>query len=155
MHPFDFKPQELAQIKKLFPEFLQSRKIGEHKLIGLPIETLREAIKTKLGISNELIEKIISKINRRSDETICWNEFLLSLSEEGNVREVVADAQIYGFGVKRLHKKEAYSLRAEDKIAEYYIHKMEVVYFEQKPLLLAFTEDQKVKVYDALTFKSM
>ena len=53
-----------------------------------------------------------------------------SLTEEGNVREIVADAQIYGFGVKRLEKKQTYSLKADDKIAEYYIHKMAVVYFE-------------------------
>jgi hypothetical protein len=31
-----------------------------------------------------------------------WAEFLNSLTEEGKIREIVADAQLYGFGVKRL-----------------------------------------------------
>lgn len=155
VHPFDLKPVELAEIKKLFPEFLQSRKTSEHKLIGLEIGVLREALDNKLKLSTEMIEKIISKINRRSDGTVYWNEFLNSLTDEGNVREIVADAQLYGFGVKRFAKKQAYSLKADDKIAEYYIHKMAVVYFEQMPFVIAFTEDQKVKVYEADTFKQI
>ena len=39
--------------------------------------------------------------------------------------------------------KESNSLKAssEDKMAEYYIHKMVVVQFDQTPLILAFFED--------------
>jgi hypothetical protein len=46
-------------------------------------------------------------------------------------------------------------LKEDDKIAEYFIHKMVVVQFEKKPLMMTFFEDQKVKVYDGETFKQM
>lgn len=40
-------------------------------------------------------------------------------------------------------------------MAEYYIHKMVVVQFEQTPLILAFFEDQKAKVFDANTYQKL
>lgn len=120
--------------------------------------TLRELLIEKLPtLPHELIDKIISKIDRRTNETVQWNEFLNSLSDEGGVREVVVDSQIYGFGVKRLEFKQAYALKtkAEDKMAEYYIHKLMIVKFDQTPLIIAFTEDQKAKVFDAQSFKKI
>ena len=102
VHPFDLAPAELANIKALFPEFKQPRNTSEHKLQGLAISKLRDALIEKIPVPLELIDKIISRIDRRSDETVYWNEFLNSLSDEGMIREIVADSQIYGFGVKRL-----------------------------------------------------
>lgn len=44
---------------------------------------------------------------------------------------------------------------ADDKIAEYYVHKLIVVNFDQTPLIFAFFEDQKAKVFEANTFKKI
>lgn len=75
------------------------------------------------------MDKIISKIDRKSDETVFWNEFLNSLSDEGKVREIVADSQIYGFGIKRFQFKECHSLKApgDEKVAEHYINQLLLV----------------------------
>ena len=51
---------------------------------------------------HHLLDKLISKINHQNYSTIYWHEFLNSLTEEGINREIVADAQIFGFGVKQL-----------------------------------------------------
>lgn len=81
IHPFDLTPAELLDIKSLFPEFKQPRNISEHKLQGLPITKLRDALISKIKVPLELIDKIISRIDRRSDEIVYWNEFLNSLSD--------------------------------------------------------------------------
>ena len=53
--------------------------------------------------------------------------------------------------------KQSFPLKAttDDKVAEYYIHKMLVVPYEGTPYIIAFSEDQKVKVYEANTFKQI
>jgi len=111
----------------------------------------------KIKVHPELINKSIARIDRQNQESVYWSEFLISLTEEGKRREVVADAQLFGFGTKRFAFKDAYSLKAatDEKLAEYYIHKMVVVHFENTPYLIAFSEDQKVKVYEANTFKKV
>ena len=97
----------------------------------------------KLPIEAKAVDRIISRIDRQYSKKVMWAEFLNSLTEEGKIREIVADAQLYGFGVKRLQFKESNSLKTndDDKMAEYYIHKMVVVKFEKTPLILAFFED--------------
>jgi hypothetical protein len=53
--------------------------------------------------------------------------------------------------------KNAYSLKAsaDDKIAEYYVHKLVVVNFDKMPLIFAFFEDCKAKIFEANTFKKV
>jgi hypothetical protein len=123
----------------------------------MPIERLKEVLQAKLGIPPSLVDKIINKIDRRSYEKVYWSEFLDSLTDEGRVREIVQDADIYGFGVKRLHFKDTRSLKVqgEDTLAEYYVHKLVVVNFESMPLIVTFTDDQKVQVYDGQTFNKL
>ncbi|MFO0118333.1 MAG: hypothetical protein ACK521_12240 [bacterium] len=53
---------------------------------------LRDALIKKIAVPLELIDKIISRIDRRSDETVYWNEFLNSLTDQGKMREIVADS---------------------------------------------------------------
>ena len=73
-------------------------------------------------MDDERLDRIVSKIDHKCDDKLNWNEFLNFLMNEGMTREVVAEAQIYGFGVKRLNLKERYSLKqTEDKVAEHYI----------------------------------
>jgi hypothetical protein len=55
-----------------------------------------------LPIASKAVDEIISRIDRQYSERVMWAEFLNSLTEEGKIREIVADAQLYGFGVKRL-----------------------------------------------------
>ena len=78
------------------------RKANDQKMKGLEIGKLREALANKIPVSNEMLDKIISQIDRKSDGTVFWNEFLDSLTQEGKIRETIADAYIFGFGVKRL-----------------------------------------------------
>jgi hypothetical protein len=40
-------------------------------------------------------------------------------------------------------------------MADYYIHKLLIVKFDQMQLIIAFTEDQKAKVFDAATFRKL
>ena len=96
----------------------------DNKVHGLQIEKLREALIAKIPVSIDMIDKIIGSIDRKSDGTVFWNEFLNSLTEEGKIRETVADAQIFGFGVKRLQYRESFSLKAgaDDKTAEHCMH---------------------------------
>ena len=142
-HTFDFTPTELVELKALFPEFKQPKHVNKHKVQGLEIEELRKVLLQKLPIEAKAVDRIISRIDRQYSKKIMWAEFLNSLTEEGKIREIVADAQLYGFGVKRLQFKESNSLKTndDDKMAEYYIHKMVVVKFEKTPLILAFFED--------------
>jgi hypothetical protein len=42
---------------------------------------------------------------------ITWSEFLAFLENEGDRREVVNDAQLYGIGVKRLQEGDTHFLK--------------------------------------------
>ena len=53
--------------------------------------------------------------------------------------------------------KNSHSLKAvaEEKIAEYYVHKLLVVNFDKMPLIFAFFEDCKAKVFEANAFTKL
>lgn len=53
---------------------------------------------------------IIAKFDHKSHSRITWTEFLAFLQNEGLRREAVNDAQLYGFGVKRLLEKARFKL---------------------------------------------
>lgn len=133
------------------------RKANDQKIKGLEIGKLREALVNKIPVSNEMLDKIISQIDRKSDGTVFWNEFLDSLTQEGKIRETIADAYIFGFGVKRLQYKDSFSLKASefDKTAEHCIHQLVLIQNDTNPLIIGFFEDQKVKCFDAQTMRKI
>jgi hypothetical protein len=53
---------------------------------------------------------LIEKLDRKADSRITWTEFLTYLQHEGMRRETVGDAQLYGFGIKRLVEKQRFKL---------------------------------------------
>lgn len=133
------------------------RKANDQKMKGLEIGKLRQALANKIPVSNEMLDKIISQIDRKSDGTVFWNEFLDSLTQEGKIRETIADAYIFGFGVKRLQYKDSFSLKASelDKTAEHCIHQLVLVQNDTTPIIIGFFEDQKVKCFDAQTMRKI
>jgi Ca2+-binding EF-hand superfamily protein len=57
------------------------------------------------------LQQLVEKLDHRNEEKITWPEFLTFMENEGDRREVVNDAQLYGIGVKRLLEGETYFLR--------------------------------------------
>lgn len=84
---------------------------GGKKSIGLELTRLRWILKKKLPtITDEQLRLVMEKMNHKARDSINWKEFLLFLSSEGMRRETVNDAQLYGFGVKRLEEHERIKL---------------------------------------------
>lgn len=113
LHPFDFTGEDLAEIKKLFPEFKPKRSStrASTKVQGVPVIELKRKLKEKINLDGQGLQKLIDKLDHRNDEKITWSEFLTFLENEGQRREVVNDAQLYGIGVKRLQEGETYFLK--------------------------------------------
>ena len=59
---------------------------------------------------DDRLHSIINKLNHKAQNSITWTEFLQFLSNEGTRRETVNDAQLYGFGVKRLEERDRIKL---------------------------------------------
>lgn len=70
---------------------------------------------------------IILQLDHKSLTRVTWNEFLSFLQHEGFRRETVNDAQLFGFGVKRLVEINRFKLlrsndqQENEKVTEYYI----------------------------------
>lgn len=113
LHPFDFNGEDLAEIKKLFPEFKPKRAVtrASVKVNGLPIQELKKKMKEKIQLQGKQLQKLIDKLDHRNDDKITWSEFLTFLENEGIRREEVNDAQLYGIGVKRLSEGETYFIK--------------------------------------------
>ena len=86
-----------------------------------------------------------------------WTEFLNFLTHEGVRRERVNDANLYGYGVKRLSHKGRFNLRLVDqyngpeKLAEYYIDGMVLIRLKSSRLLLNLFENKEAKLFDLRT----
>jgi Ca2+-binding EF-hand superfamily protein len=151
MHPFDLSPEEIAELKEEFPEFqkkkTESSQQRGQKNMGLTIEKLKQLLREKIKVTDEQMEVIISKFDHKSESKITWTEFLSFLSSEGQRREIVNDAQLYGFGVKRIEFKERIKLTGtkdkpvSDKAVEYYIEKLVLIQSDKFQLLLTIFEN--------------
>lgn len=82
------------------------------------------------------------------------------LTNEGIRRETVNDAQLYGYGVKRLKKHGKYHLRTVDqyhsgpeKLAEHYIDGMVLIKIKNIRLLLNLFDNKEAKMFDLRTFQ--
>ena len=55
LHPFDFNGADLAEIKKIFPEFRPKRSVtrSSTKIIGLPINDLKKKLKEKIQLEGK------------------------------------------------------------------------------------------------------
>jgi hypothetical protein len=58
--------------------------------------------------------RMINQLDRKNEFKVTWNEFLNFLTNEGIRRETVNDAQLYGYGVKRLSKLGQHHLRISE-----------------------------------------
>ena len=151
MHPFDLSPEEIAELKEEFPEFQKKKtESGQQrgqKNMGLTIQKLKQLLREKIKVTDEQMEVIISKFDHKSESKITWTEFLAFLSNEGQRREIVNDAQLYGFGVKRIEFKERIKLTGtkekpvSDKAVEYYIEKLVLIQSDKFQLLLTIFEN--------------
>lgn len=99
-------------------------------------------------------QRMINKLDRKNFAKVTWTEFLNFTLNEGIRRETVNDAQLYGYGVKRLTKTGQHHLRTVDqykgpeKIAEYYIDGMVFIKLKNIRLLLNLFENKEAKLYD-------
>lgn len=105
-------------MKKLFPEF---KPIPEHmpqnrsvKSNGIPIIELIAELKNRIKTDERKFLRMIAQLDRKSDTKVTWTEFLNFLTNEGTRRETVNDAQLYGYGVKRLKQEGRHHLRVVD-----------------------------------------
>jgi hypothetical protein len=55
LHPFDFTGEDLADIKKIFPEFKPKRSAtrSSNKIAGLPIIDLKKKLKEKIQLEGK------------------------------------------------------------------------------------------------------
>ena len=158
LHPFDFPPEELEVMKKLFPEHKPvpegMPKNTENKNKGIPTFELINELKKRINVPDRAFLRMIGQLDRKNDKKITWNEFLNFLTNEGTRRETVNDAQLYGYGIKRLAKKGRHHLRVVDqfrgpeKLAEYYIDGMVLIKLKNIKLLLNLFENKEAKLYD-------
>lgn len=90
---------------------------------------------------------LIEKLDRKSESRITWTEFLTYLQHEGMRRETVGDAQLYGFGIKRLVEKERYKLlrtkeqQENSKVTEYFIDQLMYISMDKVKILFAVFEN--------------
>lgn len=90
---------------------------------------------------------IIAKLDHKSESRISWTEFLSFLQSEGLRREVVNDAQLYGFGVKRLVEKARIKLdvsnenKSNEKAVEYFVDHLLNLKIDGMNLVLAVFEN--------------
>ncbi len=105
------------------------------------------------------MDLIIAKLDHKSSTRISWTEFLTFMQNEGLRREVVNDAQLYGFGVKRLVEKARIKLdvskehKQNEKAVEYFVDHLVNVKLDKFALVLAVFENNQARLYDARDFK--
>ena len=100
------------------------------------------------------MQKLVTSLDHKNEDKISWNEFLNFLTNEGVRRETVNDAQLYGFGVKRLERKLRHRLAQDaDKAVEYYIDSMVFIRWKNCKLLLNVFENEEAKLFDLKTFQ--
>lgn len=160
MHPFDLNQEELSEIKQHFPEFFPKNLNAKRQVTakGIEIDELKTLLEQKIRISSEKMAAVISKFDHKSHNRITWTEFLGFLQNEGLRREAVNDAQLYGFGVKRLVEKARHKLlrtSAQDanaKATEYFIEQLVYMKLDKVNLVLAVFENNQARVYDSRDF---
>ena len=106
LHPFDFLPEELESLKMLFPEHKPvppgMPKNWNTRNPGLTIYELLRELKSRINIDEETCLTMVGQLDRKNVAKVTWTEFLNFLNNEGVRRETVNDANLYGYGVKRL-----------------------------------------------------
>jgi len=60
--------------------------------MGMKIDKLKQLLREKIDATDEELEKIVLRIDHKSDSSITWTEFLTFLSNEGHRRELIGDA---------------------------------------------------------------
>ena len=104
---------------------------------------------------------MIGQLDRKNGSKVTWNEFLNFLMNEGMRRETVNDAQLYGYGVKRLSKSARHHLRMADqfkgpeKLAEHYIDGMVLIKLNNIKLLLSLFDNREAKLYDLRSLRPL
>ena len=71
-------------------------------------------LKSRINIDEKAFLTMIGQLDRKNDNKVTWHEFLNFLTNEGVRRETVNDANLYGYGVKRLSYQGRHNLRLVD-----------------------------------------
>lgn len=79
LHPFDFNGEDLAEIKKLFPEFRPKRAVTRTstKVIGLPIADLKKKLKEKIQLEGKMLHKLVEQLDHRNEEKVNFLKVLI------------------------------------------------------------------------------
>ena len=81
---------------------------------GITIYQLMKELKARINLDEKAFQTMIGQLDRKNDFKVTWTEFLNFLTNEGVRRETVNDANLYGYGVKRLAYKGRHNLRLVD-----------------------------------------
>ena len=71
-------------------------------------------LKARINLDEKAFLTMVGQLDRKNDNKVTWTEFLNFLTNEGVRRETVNDANLYGYGVKRLAYKGRHNLRIID-----------------------------------------
>lgn len=116
-------------------------------------------LKQRINLDERQFLTMIGQLDRKNDNKVTWTEFLNFLTNEGVRRETVNDANLYGYGVKRLTHSARHHLRLVDqfngpeKLAEYYIDGMILIKLKNARLLLNLFENKEAKLFDLRTLQ--
>lgn len=96
----------------------------------------------------------LQNLDRKQDNQVTWAEFLTFLSGEGQRREKVLNALLYGNSIQRLKQKARHRLLRDSdnsKATEYNVTRlMQIPLFEGKyQLVLAVFENSQVRLMDS------
>lgn len=84
-----------------------------------------------------------------------WNEFLTFLDNEGTKREIVNDARIYGFGIKRFEEGSRIRIKTNGGMSDYFIDNLLLMECDNVTLCLSIFENNLAKVYNIKNFKEI
>ena len=72
MHPFDFNGEDLAEIKKNFPEFKpkRSKTRTTSKVNGLLIDELKKKLASMIHIDSKHMKELIEKLDHKNSEKV-------------------------------------------------------------------------------------
>ena len=114
-------------------------------------------LKSRIKLDEKSFLTMVGRLDRKNDNKVTWDEFLDFLTSEGVRRETVNDANLYGYGVKRLSFSGRHNLRIVDafngpeKLAEHYIDGMVLIKLKSARLVLNLFENKEAKLFDLRT----
>jgi hypothetical protein len=158
LHPLDLRDDQFVTIKKEFPIFKET-KPGEEKVRGrvkgIAVTRLAELLKDMIHMEGAEIAKLVEKIDHKHHSEITWEEYFHFLKNEGERREEVNAAYLYGLSTKRLKafpKRHPIEPHGSSTV-EYYIESMVMINYHHMRLGLVLMENNAAKLFDLKEFR--